>query len=241
MKQDFRDAMACLESEHWWYKARREILETAVERLVGDSKLALTVGVGFTREAEMLSRRARLVAMDLAPINPRCRELSLPAQADATALPFKSGSFDTVFIFDVLEHIDADTQVLEEIHRVLCPMGKLLITVPAFQFLFGLQDEVSHHKRRYRKDSLKELIRGTGFKIHYATYFNTLLFPPIAAVRLFRRVFPADVEAGKSDFDMRLPGFIEAVLEKLFSFERHAIDRASLPFGISILCSARRV
>ncbi len=241
MKQEFRDAMAHLEGEHWWYKARREILETAVERFAGDSKLALTVGVGFTKEAEMLSRRARLVAIDLAPIDPRCREISLPAQADATALPFKNGTFDAVFIFDVLEHIDADTRVLEELHRVLRPMGRLLVTVPAFQFLFGLQDEVSHHKRRYRKGPLKGLVRGSGFEIDYATYFNKLLFPPIAAVRLFRRVFPADAEAGKSDFDMRLPGSIEAVLEKLFSFERHAIDRTSLPFGISILCSARRV
>lgn len=241
MQKEFRNSMAHLEREHWWYKARREILETAVERFAGDSSLALTVGVGFSKEAEMLSRRARLVAVDLAPIDPRCREIALPAQADATALPFKDGAFDAVFMFDVLEHIEADAKVLEELHRVLRPTGKLLVTVPAFQFLFGLQDEVSHHKRRYRKGTLAALVRGAGFEIDYATYFNTLLFPPIAAVRLFRRVFPADAAAGKSDFDMRLPGGVEAILERLFSFERHAIDRASLPFGISILCSARRV
>jgi SAM-dependent methyltransferase len=241
MQKEFRDAMARLEKEHWWYKARREILETAVDRFAGEPNLALTVGVGFTEEAVMLSRRARLVAIDLAPIDPRCREIALPAQADATELPFKDGAFDAVFMFDVLEHIDADAKVLAELHRVLRPKGKLLVTVPAFQFLFGLQDEVSHHKRRYRKGPLAALVRGAGFEIDYATYFNTLLFPPIAAVRLFRRVFPAEAREGKSDFDMRLPGGIEAILERLFSFERHAIDRASLPFGISILCSARRV
>jgi hypothetical protein len=79
--------------------------------------------------------------------------------------------------------------------------------------------------------------------VDYASYFNTLLFPPIAAVRVFRRVFPAEralASNGASDFDLRLPGALESTLEKLFSLERHAIGNTSLPFGISILCSARR-
>jgi hypothetical protein len=110
-------------------------------------------------------------------------------------------------------------------------------------FLFGLQDEVSEHKRRYRRRPLAELLRRSGFEVDYNTYFNTLLFPPIAAVRLLRHVFPgnaANPEAGSSDFDLRLPGAVEKVLESLFSAERHAIGAATLPFGISILCAARR-
>lgn len=240
MQQHFRDAMAGLENEHWWYRARREILEQAVDRFVGRTERALTVGVGFTREAEMLAKRTRLVAIDRAPIDPRCRQLAFATQADATALPFREGSFDAVFMFDVLEHIDADDVVLGEIRRVLRPGGKLLLTVPAFMFLFGLQDVVSEHKRRYRRRPLEELMRGAGFEVGYATYFNTLLFPPIAALRLVRKVLPEKPSDGRSDFDFRLPRPVETLLEKLFSFERHAIDRASLPFGVSILCSARR-
>jgi SAM-dependent methyltransferase len=235
--------MAALENEHWWYRARRTILEQAVDRFVGDTRRALTVGVGASREAEMLSKRTRLVAIDRAPINPHCTDFALATQADATALPFHDRSFDAVFIFDVLEHIDADDLALKELRRVLKPGGRLLVTVPAFMFLFGRQDVVSEHKRRYRRGPLARLLEGAGFDVDYATYFNTLLFPPIAAVRLLRRVFPENRAAdnGASDFDMRLPKPLEKTLESLFASERHALGRAALPFGISILCSAKRV
>lgn len=189
----------------------------------------------------MLSERTRLVAVDIAPVDPRLGEIALAAQADALALPFSGESFDAVFMFDVLEHIEADASVLAEIRRVLRPGGKLLVTVPAFMFLFGLQDVVSEHKRRYRRGPLLDLMRGSGFDVRYATYFNTLLFPPIAAIRMARRVLPVKEVEGRSDFDLRLPGPVETILEKLFSLERHAIDRARLPFGISILCAASRL
>jgi SAM-dependent methyltransferase len=235
--------MARLENDHWWFRARRDILERAVARFVGPTELALTVGVGITREAEMLARRTRLVAIDRARIDPRCREVALPAQADATSIPFADSAFAAVFLFDVLEHVDEEAKALSEIRRVLRPGGKLLVTVPAFMFLYGLQDEVSEHKRRYRRKPLTNLLRSSGFLVDYATYFNTFLFPPIAAVRLFRRLVPERKPAanGASDFDLRLPGFLEAALERLFSFERHAVGHTALPFGISILCAATRL
>lgn len=237
--------MAELENEHWWYRARRAILEQAVDRFVGNTSRALTIGVGATREAEMLAKRTRLIAIDRAPINPEATAFSLAAQADALELPFTDSAFDAVFIFDVLEHIDGDDLVLREIHRVLTPEGRLLMTVPAFMMLYGRQDVVSEHKRRYRRGPLSRLLEQSGFDVEYATYFNTVLFPPIAAVRLFRRVFPerngnASASASASDFDVRLPRPLERTLESLFSVERHAVGRAQLPFGVSILCSARR-
>ncbi len=244
MKHQFRDAMARLEDDHWWFRARRDILDKAVVRFVGKTDLALTVGVGITREAEMLSKRTRLVAIDRARIDARCLEVALPAQADATAIPFGDSVFDAVFLFDVLEHVDEESKALSEIRRVLRPGGKLLVTVPAFMFLYGLQDEVSEHKRRYRRSALVEVLRRSGFQVDYASYFNTLLFPPIAAVRVFRRLFPLErtpASNGTSDFDLRLPGILESALERLFSLERHAIGTTALPFGISILCAAKRL
>jgi SAM-dependent methyltransferase len=189
MKHQFREAMARLEDDHWWFRARRDILDRAVARFVGKTDLALTVGVGITREAEMLAKRTRLVAIDRARIDSRCLEVALPAQADATAIPFGDEVFDAAFIFDVLEHVDDEAKALSEIRRVLRPGGKLLVTVPAFMFLYGLQDEVSEHKRRYRKRPLEDLLRRSGFQVEYASYFNTLLFPPIVAVRVFAASF----------------------------------------------------
>jgi SAM-dependent methyltransferase len=244
MKHEFREAMARLEDDHWWFRARRDILDKAVARFVGKTDRALTIGVGIAREAEMLSKRTRLVAIDRARIDSRCLAVAIAAQADATSIPFGDEVFDAVFLFDVLEHVDEEAKALREIRRVLRPGGKLLVTVPAFMFLYGLQDEVSEHKRRYRRGPLVELLRRSGFQVDYASYFNTLLFPPIAAVRVFRRLFPVErgpATNGASDFDLRLPGIVENALEKLFSLERLAIGNAALPFGISILCSARRL
>ena len=85
MREHFRQEMARLEKEHWWYRARRTILEEAVDRFVGDTARALTVGVGATREAEMLAKRTRLVSIDRAPINRDCTGFSLATQADAVA------------------------------------------------------------------------------------------------------------------------------------------------------------
>lgn len=240
MKQAFRESLARIEQDHWWYRARQSILEKALERLVGHPKRSLAIGVGAAREAEMLSQATRLVAIDKTAIDPRCAELTLAVQSDAVQLPFAESSFDAVFILDVLEHIDDDETVLREIRRVLRPGGSLLITVPAFMFLYGRQDRMSEHKRRYRRESLVNLVTGIGLQVEYCSYFNTLLFPPIAAIRVARRWLELPDGRDKTDFDMRLPVPMERVLETMLAAERHAIDRVELPFGVSLLCSARR-
>ncbi len=201
----------------------------------------MAIGVGAYREAEMLSQRSRLIAIDRERIDERCARVALAVQADAADLPFRDRSFDAVFILDVLEHIEGDEVALKEVRRVLRLGGSLLITVPAFMFLFGRQDRVSDHKRRYRRPALVKLVNDLGFEVQYSTYFNTVLFPPIAAARLARRWLRLADGDGKTDFDMRLPRPLELSLEKLFAAERHAIDRIALPFGVSLLCSARRV
>ena len=240
MKASFRNSLAHIEQEHWWYRARQVILERAIDRLVGRPGRSLAIGVGAVREAEMLSQRTRLVAIDKATIDQRCAELALSVQSDAVRLPFSESSFDAAFMLDVLEHIEEDETVLREIRRVLRPGGSVLITVPAFMFLYGRQDRMSEHKRRYQRQSLLNLVTGIGLQVRYCTYFNTLLFPPIAAIRIARRWLGLPEDDGQTDFDMRLPDPMERLLEGLLASERHAIDRVALPFGVSLLCSARR-
>jgi len=240
MEKSFRDRLDLIEEEHWWYRARQLILERAIDRLVGHPERSLAIGVGAVREAEWLSRRTHLVAIDKAQISKRCAELALAVQSDAAALPFSDGAFDAAFILDVLEHIEEDDVVLQEIRRVLRPGGSLLITVPAFMFLYGRQDRMSEHKRRYRRRDLMRLVERLGLEVQYCTYFNTLLFPPIAAIRVARRWLRLPDGEGRTDFDMRLPHLVERLLENALASERHAIARIVLPFGVSLLCSARR-
>lgn len=239
MKSSFRKVLGELENEHWWYRGRRRILETALERLIGPASRTLTIGVGVAREAEMLAHRYRLVAIDKAEIDPHCAKLALAAQAEATELPFHEACFDAVFVFDVLEHIEGEVNTLNEVRRVLKPGGMLLMTVPAYMLLYGRQDIISEHKRRYRRSKLCRLLERQGFDVCYATYFNTLLFPFIGTYRITRRLLRLDGIGPRGDFDVRLPRPLERLLEELLSLERHVIDRSAFPFGVSILVSAR--
>jgi ubiquinone/menaquinone biosynthesis C-methylase UbiE len=240
VKQSFRDSVGRLEREHWWYRARRRILERAVDRFAPAAARSLSIGIGSSAEAEMLAQRTTLFAVDVAEIDARCAAVSLPARADAVALPFSDASFDAVFLFDVLEHIENDAAALDEVRRVLRPRGALLITVPAFMFLYGRQDIVSEHKRRYTRRGLLELVRGHGFELRHATFFNGVLFLPIAAMRIARRLRRTAESGARSDFDVRLPRALESLLETAFALERFTIERRVMPFGVSLLCAARR-
>jgi SAM-dependent methyltransferase len=210
-----------------------------VDRFAAAPKRSLAVGIGASAEAEMLARRTRLVAVDLVRPESRCAELALPVQADAVRLPFGPGSFDAAFAFDVLEHIQDEDGALSEIRRVLRPDAPLVLSVPAFPFLSGRQDVICHHYRRYRRSRLVPLLRTHGFSIEHASYFNSLLFLPVAAIRIARRLLPTPDPPGGSDFDLRLPRVLERLLETAFSAERHVVTRGAMPFGVSVLCVAR--
>lgn len=156
-----------------------------------------------------------------------------------TALPFDDQSFDLVTSLDVIEHAADDVGALRELHRVLRPGGHLFVTVPAFQSLWGDQDEISRHYRRYRSTDLSCALEQAGFTVRRTTYFNTFLFPPIAAVRLARRVVrPPSAE--RTDFDVGGRGRLGRVLARVFAAEAPLIARGRLPFGVSLLAVARR-
>lgn len=170
-----------------------------------------------------------------------CRERGLHTVAQATALdlPYEDGAFDLVTFLDVLEHIPDQDSALVEARRVIRPGGFLMVAVPAYRFLWGAQDEVSQHQRRYTAGQLKERIESAGLRVRRLTYFNTVLFPPIAALRLFRRAVP-QARSTESDFNFPAPGPLNAVLGAVFGSESAIVARADLPFGVSVLCLAEK-
>jgi hypothetical protein len=142
-----------------------------------------------------------------------------------------------VTMLDVLEHIKQDAESLKTVNRLLAPDGHVLITVPAFKFLWGPHDEAHHHQRRYQAESLRALLQDAGFSIVKLSYYNTWLFPPAALVRLIRKLVPG----GAVGLELTLPPpWINRLLTMLFASERHLLTRARFPFGVSLLAVAKK-
>jgi SAM-dependent methyltransferase len=244
MEATFYDRYADLEASHWWFVGRRAIVARAVERLpLRDDAPILEVGCGTGGMLQLLRRFGRTVGLDIslsALGAARDRGASCVTRGDSCRLPFATGSFAAVCAFDMLEHVEDDGLALRELHRVCRPGGRLIVSVPAFPFLWGRQDVVSHHYRRYVRRELNERLGRAGFVPEYTTYFNTWLFPAIAAIRVARAWLGGDADVTATDFDLQVPRPVNAALARLMASEAVAIGRWSLPVGVSLLAVATR-
>ena len=145
-------------------------------------------------------------------------------------------NFDLIVLLDVLEHIDDDSKSLTTVRKLMNNKGIILITVPAFQWLWSEHDVIHHHKRRYSKSELREKLDSSGFRIKYISYFNTLLFPFALVERIGQKIFsPSNPEI------LELPNNkINFLLEKIFSLEAIFMNKISLPFGLSLVAIAEK-
>jgi len=234
--------MRSLEDQHWWFSGRRRIVGKMLGLLdLPKRTRILDAGCGTGGNLKFLSRFGEVTGVELdddAAVLARERGAwnvlkgSLPDK-----MPFAEQQFDLIVLLDVLEHIDDDGASLHTLQNLLAPGGYLVLTVPAFPFLWSPHDEEHHHKRRYRAAGLQKIIQSTGLMLRYTSYFNTWLFPMVAAIRLVRRVFPAN-EVGQ---DVQLPNpVVNRMLKALFSSERYWIGRHRMPFGVSLLAVARK-
>ena len=247
MQQHTYAILRRVEESHWWFVGRRQIIRCFLEPLVkqlqpakaGEAIKILDVGCGTGANLEMLSEFGEAEGVDVsAEALSFCRERGLAGvkQGAAESLPYAEGSFDLVTGLDVVEHLDDDLAGLREMHRVLRPNGKTLLFVPAFMFLWGVQDDISNHRRRYTMNELKSVVRKAGFEIERATYVNISFFAPILLGRLFMRVTGLRPE---SENNITI-GFLNGALGKLFGAERGLLRFMNFPFGVSIICVARR-
>jgi SAM-dependent methyltransferase len=246
MEPEFYAEYFEIEDRHWWFVGRREIFMRLLERHLpplpnGRPRRILDVGCGTGTMLRHLQRFGSVEGVDADEGAVRfCRERALDAvQRADVPLPFDAGTFDLVTMLDVLEHVDDDRGMLAELHRVLRPGGALLLSVPAYRFLWGPQDEISHHKRRYVAREVRERATEAGYALRRLSYFNTLLFPAIAAIRLLRPRWRAGEEL-RSDFELTKPGPLNELLGRVFSLEAPVLERMSLPFGVSILALAEK-
>jgi SAM-dependent methyltransferase len=240
MERQAFDRMAELDGKHWWYRARRDILSDVIARRVrppADARI-LEIGCGTGHNLAMLGQFGRLEAVELDDAARTLAEQRLGRPIANDALPGLAdtmpGPFDLIALLDVLEHVPDDRGALAAIRRMLAPTGALVVSVPANPWMWTAHDAVHHHHRRYRKSELAERAAEAGFGIDLLTHFNSLLFPPIAAVRLLGKI------TGKQESDDRLPSpAVNGLLERLFGAERQLVGRVPLPFGVSLLAVLR--
>jgi SAM-dependent methyltransferase len=239
MERIVYDQMAELDERHWWYRARREVLEALIRRVVRpprDAKI-LEIGCGTGHNFAMLSGFGHVDALELDEEVRRFAERRLGREIMSAPLPELTGvpdsRYDLIGAFDVIEHIEDDRAGVASIATKLKPGGKFVMTVPAHAWMWSAHDVVNHHKRRYSKRALRRLIQGSPLRLEAIGYFNSLLFPAAVAERL------ASKARGKEDAELKLPAApLNAALERTFATERHLIGRVPLPPGLSLYAIA---
>ncbi len=228
-----------VEDFHWWYRALRALVRwtwrTHTQTVSG---AILDIGCGTGANLAMINEEAEATGIDYSEAAlKRCRERGLTrlAQADAGSLPFASDAFDGVLMMDVLYHRDVSDVggALSEAKRILRPGGVLLANVPAYQWLYSTHDKAIHTGHRFTRPELVSLLRSAGLEPIRATYWNSVLFPAIALLRLWRRREGSDLAGYKENLRTRLLGGILAL-------ERAALRAGNLPFGLSIFAVARK-
>lgn len=245
MENELFDDMYKVETQHWWFVARRKIIANVIRKLkLKTNSKILDVGCGNGDNLELLLDYGELVAIerdDNALARAQARHLGRVVKGDLpdnipTDININKDN-DLIVMLDVLEHIDDDEKSLSVLTGWAKNNGSLLITVPAYQFLWTSHDDINHHKRRYTAKHLKRIIESNGWKVQYISYFNTFLFPLAFIDRIKQRIFPS------SKFnELEMPNkYINIIFEKLFSLESYIIGKIAFPFGLSIIVVASKL
>jgi SAM-dependent methyltransferase len=232
-----------VEDDHWWFVGRRAIVLAKVEQLLkrgrGDRPHLLDIGCGTGATLDALRGWGTVQGIDLSRLAlgfSRQRGNDRVACASATGLPFSAETFDLVTALDVIEHLDDDVAGLREIWRVLKPGAAAILFVPAFASLWGPNDDQSGHRRRYRRGPLLAAVKAAGLEVVSVSYANIAMFGPIW---LGRRLLTILGREEQSENRINHPQ-LNRWLARIFAAEAGWLRHRSLPFGVSLLCVARR-
>ena len=245
MESDLYKVIREVEDSHWWYVGRRQILRSLLRRIaseihpVGTSPRILDVGCGTGGNLAMLTEFGTTDGVDIAPEALEfcaARGLRNVRLGSAESLPFADGVFDIVTALDVVEHLEDEIRALREFRRVLRPGGRILVFVPAFRFLWGLQDEISHHRRRYTRALLEARLSAAGLTVYWASYANITFFLPTLIGRFLLKLTRL---RPRSENSLTLNA-LNAPLGRLLGSEAYWLSRYRFPFGVSLVCVAGR-
>lgn len=227
-----------LESFYWWHVARRKLLTDLVAELniPREKTLLLDVGCGTGLNHSVLSQFGEAYGADMSPealAFSRARGVTNLVLSPVENLQFSNDKFDVITALDMLEHTDNDMVALKELWRVTKPGGTVIITVPAYGFLWSEHDEALHHRRRYTAHELRNKLTNAGFIVQRSSYFITLMFFPIFFMRIMQNLTKKSLEAKTSH--VMLPKWLNWSLVKMLDLERLYLRWSNLPFGVTVL------
>jgi SAM-dependent methyltransferase len=230
------------EDRHWWYQGRRRVLERAIARLgLPAETRILDAGCGSGRNMVELAHHGTVTGVELSSTSVRLardRDAGEVIEGSVLDMPFDDGSFDLSVSLDVIEHLEDDIGALRELRRVTAPGGALLVTVPAYQWLWSGHDEINHHHRRYSRRTLLAAAQAAGWQEESWAHFNSLLLPVAIALRALERFKPSTT---KSSLDLWVPPApLNWALRQPLNLEAAVIGRGgSIPAGLSLLAVFR--
>lgn len=246
-----------VEDRHFWFRVRNQVIRTLVQQMVtplpkGYRVLEVGCGTGnVLRHLEQVCTDGLVIGMDLFSegLSFARQRVTCPLiQGDMHQPPF-SARFDLIGLFDVLEHLPNDSQVLTDLYAMLTSGGRLLLTVPAHQSLWSYFDEAAHHCRRYQKSDLSEKLVKTGFQIEYITYYMASIFPLVWAGRKITALTNQDSTPETPSMtadelatrELKITPGINGILRTILMQETRLIARRkTLPVGTSLLAIATK-
>lgn len=230
------------EDRHWWYQGRRRVLERVIERLgLPEHANILDAGCGSGRNMVELAHHGVVTGVELSDTSVRLareRDLGEVVEGSIMDMPFDEGAFDLTVSLDVIEHLEEDVGALRELRRVTRPGGALLVTVPAYQWLWSSHDEINHHHRRYNRRTLLAAASSAGWRLESSTHFNSLLLPVAILLRALERFKPSTI---KSSLDLWVPPApLNWALRQPSNLEAAVIGcGGTIPTGLSLLAVFR--
>jgi SAM-dependent methyltransferase len=242
MDRDFELQTHRAEDRHWWYRGRRRVLE----RVIADLRLParariLDAGCGSGRNMVELARHGTVTGVELSNTSvalARERAAGEVIEGSVLEMDFAPDSFDLAVSLDVIEHLEDDLAAMRELRRVVAPGGSLLVTVPAYQWLWSGHDEINQHHRRYTRRTLQRVAEEAGWKQARTTYFNSLLLPAAILLRVLERL---NTKTTESSLDLWVPPApMNWLLERPLALEAALIGRRGrIPAGLSLLAVFR--
>jgi len=238
MDRDYELQTHQAEDRHWWYRGRRTVIDRVLRGLgLPAGARILDAGCGSGRNMLELAHHGAVTGVELSSMSvelARNRGVGEVIEGSILDMPFADDSFDLAVTLDVIEHLEDDLGALRELRRVVAPGGALLVTVPAYQWLWSGHDEINHHHRRYTRRSLHEVAERAGWREERTTYFNSLLLPVAILLRILDRI---NTKTTESSLDLWVPPEpVNRLLEGPMTLEASVIGRGGrIPAGLSLL------